>query len=71
MEALIWIGAAMTLAGLAALVWCIAKAFRLRAAAIPDAEKRAGIARLIPVNLAALLFSSLGLILVVTGVLLA
>ena len=42
MQALIWIGAATALAGVAALGWCIREAMRLRDAALsPDESRRA------------------------------
>ncbi len=70
MEWLVWLGAAITLAGLAGLV---ASIFRVRAArrdAAGDEDLRARLARVIPLNLGALLLSVLGLMLVVTGLLL-
>lgn len=70
MDMLIWTGAALTLAGLAGLVVCIVRALRLRKAALPDDRMRAELARLMPLNLGALLLSAFGLIMVVTGVIL-
>ena len=71
MEILVWIGAALTLAGLAGLAWCIVAALRLRRAAPSEDRMRAALRRLMPVNLGALLLSAFGLILVVVGVLLS
>jgi hypothetical protein len=70
MEMLVWGGAAVSLAGLAGLVWCILKVWRLRRAGLPDAELRAGIQAVLPVNLGALLLSVLGLMMVVVGIML-
>jgi hypothetical protein len=71
MQLLIWAGAMLTVAGLAGLVLCIVRAVGLRRAALPDDQTRAALARLLPLNLGALLLSAFGLMLVVTGVLLS
>lgn len=70
MEVLIWSGAAVTLAGLAGLVWCIAKVAAARRAGLPDTELRARLQRVVALNLGALLVSALGLMMVVAGILL-
>ncbi|MFN3972362.1 MAG: hypothetical protein ACK4L4_13480 [Gemmobacter sp.] len=70
MEWLIWIGAAVALAGVAGLALCIALALRARGAGLPDAEMRAALQRVVVLNMAALGVSALGLMLVVTGILL-
>jgi len=70
MEILVWGGAAVSLAGLAGLVWCILKVWRLRRAGLSDAELRAGIQSVMPVNLGALLLSVTGLMMVVVGIML-
>ena len=67
---MVWIGAAMTLAGLAALVYCIAVAARARAEGLTGPAMIARLRRLVAVNLAALALSALGLMAVVTGVML-
>jgi hypothetical protein len=67
MEALVWAGAAVTLMGLAGLVLAILRAMRLRREALDDAAMRAALQRLVPLNLASLLLSILGLILVIVG----
>ncbi len=71
MAALIWIGAAATLAGLALIVWCIRRTLTLRRAGLDDAALRAGLQRVVTVNMAALGLSALGLGLVVAGILLS
>lgn len=71
MDWLIWTGALVTLAGLAALVWCILGVNRARKANLPDAELRARLQRAITLNFAALLLSALGLMMVVLGIVLA
>lgn len=71
MEWLVWIGAAVTLAGLAGLIASVVMVRRARrSAAGDDAALRAALARVIPVNLGALLLSALGLTMVVVGLLL-
>lgn len=67
---LIWIGAAVTLAGLAGLVWCILKVTAARRAGLDDAALRARLQAVVALNLGALLLSALGLMLVVAGILL-
>lgn len=71
MELLIWIGACISLIGVAGLVWCIALAWRARRAGLLDAEMRTVLQRVVVINMAALGISALGLMLVVLGVLLA
>ena len=68
MEWLVWIGAALTLAGVAGLVWCIVLAMRAKRAGLPDAEMRAALQRVVIWNMAALAVSGLGLMCVVFGV---
>lgn len=70
MQALVWIGTAITLAGLAALVWCILAVIRARRAGLPEADLRNRLQRVVVWNLGALFLSVIGLMLVVVGVLL-
>jgi hypothetical protein len=70
MEPLIWTGAAVSLAGLAGILWCILDAARARRARLPDAELRARLRRVVLVNLGALFVSVIGLMLVVLGIVL-
>ena len=70
MAALVWIGAVVTLAGLAGLVLSVLRVRAARAGAADDAALRAQLQKVIPLNLAALLLSALGLMMVVMGVLL-
>ena len=60
-------GAVVTLAGLAGIVWCIVETLRARRAGLEDAALRARMQRVVVVNLAALMLSVLGLMLVVLG----
>lgn len=70
MPFLIPIGAALSLAGGAGLIWCIVRAVQARRAGLADADLRARLQRLVAVNLGALGVSALGLMLVVIGILL-
>ncbi|RVT85926.1 hypothetical protein DXV76_05865 [Rhodobacteraceae bacterium CCMM004] len=67
MAALIWIGTAVSLAGLAGLVGCILAALKARRAGLDDAAMRARLQRLVAWNMGALGLSVLGLMLVVVG----
>lgn len=65
MEIMIWIGAALALAGVAGLVWCGRLAMQARHMA--DEAARAAMQRVVTLNLAAMGLSVLGLMLVVAG----
>ena len=71
MVVVIWIGAALTLLGLAGLIWCILLALRAKRADLQDAAMKAALQRVVVINMAALALSGLGLMLVVIGVILA
>lgn len=71
MEILIWIGAALSLAGVAGLIWCIVLVARARRAKLSDEALRARLGSVLPLNLGALLLSAIGLMLVVVGILLS
>lgn len=71
MEWLIWLGALVSLIGLAGLVWCIIKVWRARKADLDDDALRAEIRKVVPLNTGALFLSVIGLMLVVVGILLA
>ena len=68
MEALIWIGAALTLIGLVGLVWCIVIAVRARKEGLDDAAMRARLQKVVALNLGALAVSAIGLMTVILGV---
>lgn len=70
-EWMVWIGAALTLAGLIGLVWCILRVMRARRAGLTDEALRAEVQKVLPLNLGALALSGIGLMLVVVGVFLA
>lgn len=70
MQSLIWAGAAMTLVGLAGLIYCILRAARAKRAGLDDAAMRAELQRVVTINLAAVGVSALGLAAVVAGIML-
>ncbi len=70
MEILIWIGAVISLLGVGGLIWCVIAAARARREKLDDAAMTARLQRLVAWNMAALAISSIGLMLVVIGILL-
>lgn len=70
MAYLIPAGAIITLLGLVGLLWCIAKVTRARKSGASNDELNAVMQGIVPVNLASLLISALGLIVVITGIIL-
>lgn len=71
MEILVWVGAIITLAGFAGIIWSMFAVWRAKKAGLDDAGLRARLNRILPVNLAALALSMVGLMCVVVGVLLS
>jgi Ca2+/Na+ antiporter len=71
MEYLIWIGAVVTLAGLAGLIWCILKVQHARKKGLEDSALKAELQKVVALNLGALLLSAVGLMMVVVGIMLA
>jgi uncharacterized membrane protein len=70
MDWLIWIGAAVSLGGIAGLLRCIQLALRARRSGLDNTAMRARLQQIVTFNLAALGVSALGLMLVVTGIIL-
>ncbi len=70
LEFLIWLGAVLTVAGLALLVWCIVRAIRTRRMQLDEPAMKAQLQKLVTINLAALALSALGLMSVVVGIVL-
>ncbi len=68
MDALIWIGAAISLAGVAGLGWCILYVMKLRKQVLDDTEMRARMQKAVIMNFGALAISTLGLMMVVVGI---
>ncbi len=70
MEILVWIGAAISIAGLLGLVWCIVQVVRAKRKNLSDQDMRDQVQKVVPINMAALFLSVIGLMLVVIGILL-
>lgn len=71
MELLIWIGAAISLAGIAGLFYCIFQATKAKRAGLSDEAMKARLKQVVAMNLAALMVSALGLICVIIGIMLS
>ncbi len=67
-DIIVWGGAALSLAGLFGLVWCIFRVMKARKAGLSDEELRATVQGVLPWNLASLFRSVLGLMLVILGI---
>ena len=70
MEILIWIGSILSLLGLVGLLWCIKTILRAKKAAVSDEELRMSLQKVVPLNMAALFLSAIGLMLVILGIML-
>lgn len=70
MGTVVWVGAGLTVLGVMGVVWSLLMVLRARRARLPDDALRLRIQAALPVNVLALLFSMLGLGLVVVGLLL-
>jgi nitric oxide reductase large subunit len=68
MDMLIWIGAAISLAGVVGLAWCILYVLKLRRQNLDDTQMRAQMQRAVIINFGALAVSTLGLMIVVVGI---
>ncbi len=70
MENLIWIGALVTLLGLAGLVWCALIALRAKREGLDENAMKSRLQRVVVINMGALFLSAIGLMMVVVGILL-
>lgn len=70
-DILIWVGVALTLGGLAALMWCILTVIRARRQGLDDQAFRERLRKVTVVNMAALAISALGLMAVAFGAIMA
>lgn len=68
MDMLIWLGACVSVAGLAGLVWCIIRVWKARKSGLSDEALRAEVQKVVPLNTGALFLSVIGLMLVVLGI---
>lgn len=70
-EILIWVGAIVSLLGLAGIGVSVVKVIRARRAGLSDEDLRARLSRVLPLNLGALFLSTIGLMMVMVGILLS
>jgi len=70
MELLIWIGSILSLLGLFGLFWCIKTVLKAKKLATSDEELRRSLQKVVPLNMAALFLSAIGLMLVILGIIL-
>jgi hypothetical protein len=68
MQAMVWVGALVSLAGVAGLFYCVMRALRARRAGLPDEGMREELQRVVVINMGALAVSAAGLMLVVLGI---
>ncbi|MCG6885377.1 MAG: hypothetical protein LJE62_16635 [Silicimonas sp.] len=71
MENLVWIGALVTLTGLAGLIWCILTVQKARKKGLDDNALKTELQKVVALNLGALFLSAIGLMIVVLGILLS
>ncbi len=71
MQWMIWGGAAVSMLGLAGLIWCIVIVAKARRAHLPEDQMRARLRGVLPLNMGALFLSAIGLMMVVVGIILA
>lgn len=68
LEWIIWTGAALSLIGLAGLIWCIFRVARAKRAGLDDDAMHAVLKSAIPMNMGALFLSAIGLMMVIVGI---
>ncbi|WP_428928732.1 hypothetical protein [Marinibacterium sp. SX1] len=68
MEMMVWAGAALSILGLAGLIWSILRVMQARRRTSDDEELRAAVQAVLPYNLGALFVSVIGLMLVILGI---
>lgn len=66
---MIWPGALVALLGVAGLVYCIVSAASIRKQDLDEDEMKSRLQRLVAMNLGALFVSTIGLMLVIVGIL--
>ena len=70
MELLIWIGSILSILGLVGLFWCIKTVLTAKKNATTDEQLRDSLQKIVPLNMAALFLSAIGLMLVILGIIL-
>ncbi|MEP1767698.1 MAG: hypothetical protein ABJJ53_13795 [Sulfitobacter sp.] len=67
-DAIIWGGTALSLLGLLGLLYCIIRVSRAKRAGLEDEAMRVELKKVVPLNLAALFVSVIGLMFVIVGI---
>lgn len=70
MDNLMWIGALISLVGMAGIVYCAVQVWKAKQADLGDEALYARIRAVMPINLASMFISVIGLMAVVVGILL-
>jgi len=70
MEILIWTGSILSILGLVGLFWCIKTVLTAKKNATSDEQLRDSLQKIVPLNMAALFLSAIGLMLVILGIIL-
>ncbi|MDA9609812.1 hypothetical protein N9S42_02380 [Paracoccaceae bacterium] len=70
MEILIWIGSILSILGLVGLFLCIKTVLTAKKNATSDEQLRDSLQKIVPLNMAALFLSAIGLMLVILGIIL-
>ena len=70
MELLIWIGSILSIFGLVGLFWCIKNVLKAKKLATSEDELRSSLQKAVPLNMASLFLSAIGLMLVILGIIL-
>ena len=70
MEILIWIGSILSILGLVGLFWCIKTVLKAKKLANSDEQLSDSLRKIVPLNMAALFLSAIGLMLVILGIIL-
>ena len=70
MELLIWIGSILSILGLVGVFWCIKIVLKAKKLATSDEKLRSSLKKAVPLNMAALFLSAIGLMLVILGIML-
>lgn len=68
MQSLIWIGAGLTLMGLAGVIYSIFAVARARKSGLEDEALRQRVSGILPINLGSLFVSTIGLMMVILGI---
>ena len=68
MEILIWIGSILSILGLVGLFWCIKTVLTAKKNVTSDEQLRDSLQKIVPLNMAALFLSAIGLMLVILGI---